>query len=34
LPPQAKPIQRYADRAFARPSFRESLSEQELELHS
>jgi len=33
LPPPAKAIQRYADRAFARPSFRESLSEHELELH-
>ncbi|MGH8504024.1 MAG: glutathione S-transferase N-terminal domain-containing protein [Gammaproteobacteria bacterium] len=33
LPPQAKPIQKYAERAFARPSFRESLSERELELH-
>jgi RNA polymerase-associated protein len=33
LPPHAKPIQKYAERAFARPSFRESLSEQELELH-
>jgi RNA polymerase-associated protein len=33
LPPvQARPILRYADRIFARPSFRESLSEQELEM--
>jgi RNA polymerase-associated protein len=32
LSPDARPILRYADRLFARPSFRESLSEQELEL--
>jgi len=32
LPPQAKPVKQYADRLFNRPSFRESLSEQELEL--
>jgi stringent starvation protein A len=32
LPTEARPILRYADRLFARPSFRESLSEQELEL--
>jgi RNA polymerase-associated protein len=32
LPAEARPIMRYADRLFARPSFRESLSEQELEL--
>jgi RNA polymerase-associated protein len=32
LPPQAKPLRHYADRLFNRPSFRESLSEQELEL--
>ncbi len=33
LPPtQARPILRYADRIFTRPSFRESLSEHELEL--
>lgn len=33
LPAQAKPIKQYADRMFARPSFRESLSEAELEMH-
>jgi len=33
LPAQAKPIKQYADRIFARPSFRESLSEDELEMH-
>ncbi|MEA3412735.1 MAG: glutathione S-transferase N-terminal domain-containing protein [Pseudomonadota bacterium] len=33
LPTQAKPIKQYADRVFARPSFRESLSEDELEMH-
>jgi RNA polymerase-associated protein len=33
LPAQAKPIRQYADRMFARPSFRESLSEAELEMH-
>ena len=32
LSPDARSILRYADRLFARPSFRESLSEQELEL--
>ena len=32
LPPLAKPVKQYADRLFNRPSFRESLSEQELEL--
>jgi RNA polymerase-associated protein len=32
LPPQAKSVKHYADRLFNRPSFRESLSEQELEL--
>ncbi|MDQ3731829.1 MAG: glutathione S-transferase C-terminal domain-containing protein, partial [Pseudomonadota bacterium] len=34
LPPEARPIMRYADRLFVRPSFRESLSEAELELRS
>jgi RNA polymerase-associated protein len=33
LPAQAKPIRQYADQMFARPSFRESLSEAELEMH-
>jgi len=33
LPAQTKPIKQYADRMFARPSFRESLSEAELEMH-
>jgi len=32
LSPDARSILRYADRLFARPSFRESLSEQELEI--
>jgi stringent starvation protein A len=32
LPAEARPIHRYADRTFARPSFRESLSEHEMEL--
>ncbi len=32
LPGEARPILRYADRILARPSFRESLSELELEL--
>jgi RNA polymerase-associated protein len=31
---ETRPILRYADRVFARPSFHESLSEQELELRS
>ncbi len=34
LPPEARSIMRYADRLFVRPSFRESLSEAELELRS
>ncbi len=32
LPVEARPVLRYADRILARPSFRESLSELELEL--
>jgi RNA polymerase-associated protein len=34
LPTQASPIKQYADRLFDRPSFRESLSELELELRT
>lgn len=33
LPPAARPIQKYAERIFNRPSFRNSLSESELEMH-
>jgi len=32
LPPQARPIQRYMDDVFSRPSFRASLTELELEI--
>lgn len=32
LPAQARPIQRYAERIFSRPSFRRSLSEAEIEM--
>ena len=33
LPSQAKPIMRYMDEVFARPSFQESLTELEQEMH-
>jgi RNA polymerase-associated protein len=32
LPPQAQPIERYAQQVFARPAFREALSEREQEM--
>lgn len=32
LPPPARPVLRYAERMFARPAFRNSLSEQEFEM--
>jgi len=32
LPPQAQPIEKYAQLVFARPAFRESLSEREQEM--
>jgi len=32
LPPQAQPIERYAQLVFARPAFREALSEREQEM--
>ena len=33
LPSQARPIMRYMDEVFARPSFQESLTELEQEMH-
>ncbi|MBV8306763.1 MAG: glutathione S-transferase C-terminal domain-containing protein [Gammaproteobacteria bacterium] len=32
LPPQAQPIERYAQLVFARPAFREALSDREQEM--
>jgi len=34
LPPQAQALARYASTLFARPSFRDSLSEAEIEMRA